>query len=176
MGFSLLFFFDDSGVLAALLPAVIAHELGHAAALLLLKSKLTGIDLTLAGFRIEYARFPGVWGKAALLAAGPLCGLLYALVTAMLGITYANGFLLCSAGISVVLSAFNLLPAPMLDGGQLVLIVFGPRTALICGYFTGFAAAVFGLVMAARGHGIALAAAGCCILIGTCQWGRLGIK
>lgn len=176
MGFALLYFFDDSGILAALLPAVIAHELGHAAMLLLLRSRLTGLHLTLAGFRMEYSCFPGQWGEAAVMAAGPLCGLLYALVAAMLGEAYANEFLIYSAGISVALSAYNLLPAPMLDGGQLVRMAFGPRAALICGCVSGFAAAVLGLVMAARGYGIALAAAGCGILIGTCKWGRLGIK
>ncbi len=40
---SLLFFFDDSGMFAALILSALVHELGHLFGIALLKSKVTGV-------------------------------------------------------------------------------------------------------------------------------------
>ena len=176
LGFSLIYFYDSGGVIAALIPAVIAHELGHAAVLLLQKSRLLGLRLTLAGFRMDYAGFPGRGGEFAMLAAGPACGVFYAIFAAHLGSGGRSEFLLCSAGISLVLSIFNLLPAPMLDGGQILLILFGARTLEVSGCLTGGIITLAGVVAAAKGYGTALTLAGGYILMGTCKWAKHSIK
>jgi len=175
LGFSLLYFWDDSGIWAALLPAVIAHELGHAAMLVIFNSKLLGLHLDLSGFRMEYARSPGVPEEIAVLAAGPISGIIYAFTAACAGKNSGSEFLLCSAGISLVLSMFNLLPAPMLDGGQLLQSVFGAGFAEASGYITGTVLAVTGIFAISHGYGAAILFAGCCILIGTCKYGKHSI-
>ena len=173
--FSLLFFWDDSGIWAALIPAVIAHELGHALALVIFNSKLLGLHLNLTGFRMEYAQFPGILGEIAVLSAGPLSGIIYAFAAAMVGKNCGSEFLLCTAGISLALSLFNLLPAPMLDGGQILQSVFGTGFAQAAGYITGAGIAVAGTFAAWGGYGAAVLFAGCCILIGTCKYGKHSI-
>ena len=175
LGFSLLCFWDDSGIWAALIPAVIAHELGHASVLVILKSRLLGLNLDLSGFRMEYTRFPGVMGEIAVLAAGPLSGIVYAFAAACAGKNSGSEFLLCSAGISLLLSLFNLLPAPMLDGGQLLKSLFGTGFAEAAGYITGAMVAAGGIYTVFCGYGAAVLMAGCCILIGTCKYGKHSI-
>lgn len=176
LGFSLLYFFDSSGGFAAMLPAIFVHELGHAVSLLALNSRITGLHLTLSGFRMDYTGMPGKLGEAAMLAAGPLFGFAYAIAAAMLGKTYGNEFLLCSSGISFLLSVFNMLPAPMLDGGQLLGLIINDRVVGVLGLLTSAGVMLYGLRLANRGNGIALVLAGCWILIGTCKYFDHGIK
>lgn len=86
------------------------------------------------------------------LAAGPGGGLIYALAVSFVG----GGVLLCSAGMSLVLSFFNLLPCLPLDGGRMVETIFGEKTAALCGLITASAVFVTGFALFTGGSGPAL--------------------
>ena len=105
--------------LAALLAALLVHELGHLAAILALGQRLTGFRARLGGFSLDYAGNAAEAGRALIALAGPAAGLLYALPAARLGLAAGRDWLCLSAGLSLLLSLLNLLPAPPLDGGQL---------------------------------------------------------
>lgn len=107
----------------AALP-VLAHELGHILALRLLGQKITGFALDARGLCIRYEGTCTPAGHILAALAGPVGGALYALV----GFTDVE-WLRQSAGLSLLLTAFNLLPLMPLDGGR----VFSQLCALALG-------------------------------------------
>lgn len=124
-------------LLAVALP-VLAHELGHMAAMAALGLELRCIRAGLDGFILDYAGETGAAGRILTAAAGPLAGLLYALTTSALGKRLDVDWLCLSAGVSLLLSLFNLLPALPLDGGRiteaLAASLWGERRAeSLCG-------------------------------------------
>lgn len=170
LSFALLYFFDSRGVMAAVLPAVFFHELGHALALRLCGTRLTALHVRCSGFRLDYAGVLTRKAVMAALAAGPAFGLIYALIAAGVGRCLGSSYLLCSAGVSLALTLFNLLPVPMLDGGRLLAAVFGQTGVVLAGYLTGTLLLLAGVILAGRGFGPAPAIAGAWLLIGTCKW------
>ena len=160
-----LYFWDTGGLFSAALPALAAHELGHALALRMCRCPITCLHLDLTGFRLDYAGAPTRREECAALAAGPLAGTLYALAAAWAGRQMGSLFLLLSAGISLVLTAFNLLPALPLDGGRLLLCLTGrPCLARWSTLFCGLAFGGLSLLAAARGWGPVLAGPALAIL------------
>lgn len=109
----------------ALLPIILlpvaAHELSHILALLLLGERIEGLGLDAHGFCIRYRGAASELGQLLAALAGPLGGLLYALLTERSGIEWLEQ----SAGLSLLLSAFNLLPILPLDGGRAFLCLCG---------------------------------------------------
>lgn len=92
---------------------VLIHELSHVAALRLLGQRITGITLDARGLCIGYDGTCSPVGHILAALAGPLGGALYALV----GLTNVP-WLKQSACLSLLLTAFNLLPLMPLDGGR----------------------------------------------------------
>lgn len=105
--------------LAALLAPIIVHELGHIVMLRLFGLRIRRFSADLRGFCIEYAGACGALGHAASAFAGPAAGLAYAFAASYFGSRDGNDVLLLSAGVSLLLSLFNLLPALPLDGGRI---------------------------------------------------------
>jgi len=97
---------------AALLP-IAAHELSHILALYLLGQRITGLSLNAEGLCIHYRGDCSPAGHILAALAGPLGGAAYALV----GLTDVE-WLRQSAALSLLLTAFNLLPLHPLDGGR----------------------------------------------------------
>lgn len=114
--FALLYFLDGTGVVSAIVPAAIAHELGHLLTLRLCGRRLTGVSVSLTGVRMDYA--PQIDGIRAMLCflSGPLAGVLYAFAVC----TFGGAFGRMSGAASFLLSAFNLLPILPLDGGRII--------------------------------------------------------
>ena len=133
---SLLWLLDTSGFLSALLPAVIIHELGHAIALRLCGTRVTALHFEACGLRMDYSACLTEREELLCALAGPAAGAVYALCAALLGRGLRSEFLLCSAGISLSLTVFNLLPAPMLDGGRALAALRFARLRVI-GVFGG---------------------------------------
>ena len=115
----LVFLLTGEELLALVLP-VAAHELGHLAAILALGLNPRRFSAGLGGFSLDYAGDPGILGHVGIAAAGPVAGLLYAWAASRLGTSSGENWLCLSAGISLLLSLFNLLPALPLDGGQIL--------------------------------------------------------
>ena len=92
---------------------VAAHELSHVAALLLLGQRVTGISLDARGLCIGYDGTCSPRGHILAALAGPLGGAVYALA-GFTGVPWLKQ----SACLSLVLTAFNLLPLMPLDGGR----------------------------------------------------------
>ncbi len=117
---ALLYYLGGGAVLAALLLPAAVHELGHLAALKLLGLKVRSFRLTLKGFCIEYGGYTGAMGHALAAACGPMAGLWFAWGASWLGNRLDKPWLCLTAGVSLLLSAFNLLPALPLDGGRIL--------------------------------------------------------
>lgn len=99
----------------ALCLAVGAHELGHVLALLLMGFEIRRLELRPFGLQIIYGGVCSGNKEMLSAAAGPAAGLLFALLMCLWEAEFAA---LC-AGLSILLSAFNLLPVPPLDGGRI---------------------------------------------------------
>lgn len=129
----LLFCLRDRRSAAALLLPVAVHELGHLLALWILGLPIRSFRLELRGLCIEYGGNTGALGHAFAAAAGPLAGLAYALAFSRLGVRCGSEWLCLSAGVSLCLTLFNLLPALPLDGGVLLLHL----SSAVCGQRLG---------------------------------------
>lgn len=172
---SLLWLLDTSGVLSALLPAVLFHELGHALALRLCGAHVAALHFETCGLRMDYRGGLSPGGEVLCALAGPLFGMTYAVAAALAGRALASEYLLCSAGISLALTVFNLLPASMLDGGRVLEVLRG-KPSRLPGWLTGAALLGGGAALLRRGVGAILLAAGLWVLLGTCKYSAGGIK
>lgn len=143
---ALVYFFDSAGLCAALLPAVLIHELGHVLALRASGRRLRRVVIGLSGIRMDYAGGTEGAGELASVAAGPAAGLLYAAAACALGGDYFS----FSGALSLWLSVFNLLPALPLDGGRLLRLLAGEKAARWCSLTVSAALLAVGIALLLR--------------------------
>ncbi len=121
MALALWYFFDEDGLFALMAPAILIHELGHGVMIFFTGLGLKRMSLGIFGFEMDYrGELRGLLGFA-VIAAGPVFGLLYGL--ACMGLN--SEFLNLSGSISILLSLFNLIPVLPLDGGRLMCLAAG---------------------------------------------------
>ena len=107
--------------LLALLLAAGAHELGHLLMILALGLRLRGLRFDGGGLCMEYAGPTNVLGHLLIAASGPLAGTGWAWWASALADRSGQLWLADSAGLSLLLTLYNLLPALPLDGGRRLL-------------------------------------------------------
>ena len=172
---ALLYYLAPTDKLLAVLLPVIFHELGHLLALRLLGLRISRFRIDLKGLCMEYRGYAGGLGHALAAAAGPALGLLYALAASLLASRYSSAWLELTAGVSLLLSAFNLLPALPLDGGRILYhlsaALFGERVAArvadIVSLAVGTVLLGLGAYLMFRGFGLALELAAVWLLLST---------
>ena len=103
----------------ALLLPIAVHEAGHLLALRLMGFRLRSVQLEARGLCIRYAGLGGWLQEAIAALSGPLAGLVYGLLILFLPVSCA-AWLEISASVSLLLTAFNLLPILPLDGGRML--------------------------------------------------------
>ena len=102
---------DEDNLLPLFLTAALVHEAGHAAVLYLAGGHLRQLTLTACGAVMQAVLPCGRFACAAVSLAGPAAGFALTIAARACG-----GWRL--AGASALLSLFNLLPLPPLDGGM----------------------------------------------------------
>ncbi|MEA4896407.1 MAG: hypothetical protein VB064_14275 [Oscillospiraceae bacterium] len=170
---ALIWFFDDSGLLAALLPAVLAHELGHILFLSFFGARPTKLGASLSGLKIDYSGSMTEAQEMLAALAGPAFGLVTAVACSVTGRLYNSEYLLMSGGLGFVINIFNFLPAEPLDGGRVLSFVLRAflgegraRGALrITGFLTAFLLCGSGSYLISKGLGPALLIAGVWLFI-----------
>ena len=170
---ALIYYTADFGTLACVAVPVLIHELGHIVCLRLLGLRICGFRAELRGLCMGYAGCTSGFGRMLAAAAGPAAGGLYALIASYAGKIYGSDWLLCSAGVSGILTAFNLLPALPLDGGQifaeLAAAAFGGRRGMrlaeLTGLLTGALLLAAGLWLMWTGMGAAVLVASIWLLL-----------
>ena len=115
---SVIYFFGGMTSLAALTLAVLVHELGHIAAIVLCGGRVHRLKVTLSGLCISCSGVMGTEKSVICLCAGPASGFALAYAASYLGNLSQNLLLIKTAGFSLVLSVYNSLPAVPLDGGR----------------------------------------------------------
>ncbi len=117
---ALIWFFDDSGFLAALAPAILIHELGHIVFLLFFGARPTRLKAALAGLKIDYSGVLTDTQEMLAALAGPAFGLFFSFLCASFGRLWSNEYLLMCAGLGFIINTFNFLPVLPLDGGRVL--------------------------------------------------------
>ncbi len=133
--------------------AVTIHELGHIMPMLLMGMRPESLRIEPGGLCVRYCGKVSPMKELITVLSGPLAGILFALLVR----NYPA--LTVSGEMSLIYSAFNLLPVSPLDGGRALEILHGGDTGA---FQTVLAVSVciFGAVMAARGAGPGLLCAG----------------
>ena len=140
---ALAYFFDSRGIVAAILPPVVFHELGHVLALRLCRCSPRLLRVGLFGAELDYAGSPERRERFLCAAAGPLAGSLWALGASRLGGEYFR----LSASLSAALTVFNLLPILPLDGARMLEALAGEKITEYVSLFVSVAACAGGLVL-----------------------------
>ena len=161
---ALIYFIADLDKILALLVPVFVHELGHILMLRFLGLRISGFRVELKGFCISYCGCTGAVGHALAAAAGPMFGLIYAMAASVLASRLGCSWLELSAGISLILSFFNLLPALPLDGGRMLYALACPfmrepaagKLVKISGLAVGIALLALGTYLMFNGYGLAM--------------------
>lgn len=162
------FYFLQMRVLIAVALAVIVHELGHIVVLKISGFGINGISCGVQGLCIDYQGDGDLLAHTFSAAAGPIGGLIFAFMAAFAADKTGIAWFNYAAGISLILSAFNLLPFLPLDGGRIVLaflssILGESRGTRITQTLSECAAVIViasGAMLALCGGGIWLLAAG----------------
>ncbi len=122
---AILIFLDTDGIASVFLIAAAVHELGHLMMVLLCGGTVTSFRLSAAGGMLRYQLAShSRWDDFLIAAAGPLVGLLFAVVCGL-----CNLPLLAGAGI--LLNGFNLLPIAPLDGGRMLACILDTAHPLV---------------------------------------------
>ncbi len=167
---ALLFFFDDCGLIAACMPAIAVHELGHVLAMRSFGVSPIRLTADTSGLSLDYAGSLDSTSEFFVALSGPALGLMFALACSKLGRALNSEYLLLCSGLGTVINLFNLLPSVPLDGGRalrclLYRIRCGEAAVTVLGYATAAALISFGLCLIARGLGFAPFIAGVWLLI-----------
>lgn len=105
---------------AIALPVAV-HELAHIIALRVFGLKVKSIRAELTGLCIDYCGFAEPPAHIAAAFAGPAGGFAYAYAASLMARETGCTWMELSAGVSLLLSVFNLLPVLPLDGGRILL-------------------------------------------------------
>lgn len=161
--------------------AVVVHELGHVAALVLCGAEVYGLRMEGCGLALRCAPPEGAVRTIAAALAGPAAGA--GLFCILRGLGYPEG-----ADLSLLYACANLLPVLPLDGGRAleaaVTALAGERAAErlldVLGLVLPVALMGFGVVLFARGMGLALGVFGAWLALlqpgMTCQGGKHDVK
>ncbi len=104
---------DTDGLFLLALIAAAVHEAGHIIAMTLCNAKIDTIYLGIYGAKIKMKLYPIISYKREIIIAlaGPFAGAILGVI-----LSFAGNYTL--AGLSLILTLFNLLPALPLDGGR----------------------------------------------------------
>ncbi len=169
---SVIYFFGGMTGLAALLLAVLVHELGHIAAIALCGGRVYNLNVTLSGLCISCSGSMGTGETVICLCVGPAAGFALAYAASYLGNLSQNLLLIKTAGFSLVLSVYNSLPALPLDGGRALECLveslggtgFAQTLLELTGMLTGAAMLFAGAYFIRQPFGAALLIAGAWVL------------
>ena len=168
-----IYFFGGLSSLAAVILSAAVHEAGHAAAIGAMGGKIKRLSFDSSGLCMSGAGVYSTLGEVMILLSGPAAGLALAYICAKLGNATANDFLLRTAGISLALTVYNLLPALPLDGGRALYCVLccliGEKRCENAMYFMSLSAALapalLGICARATQLGIVLLASSVWLLL-----------
>lgn len=172
-----LYYILDGKAFAALLLPALVHELGHLLMLCMLGMRVKSVCVELRGICITYFGYTGAAGHALAAFCGPAAGFIYAWIAAAAGARMGSDTMCMSAGISLALSLFNMIPALPLDGGRIMqnmLSVFCTeyKTRAVCetlSLVSGAGLLLFGIYALYLGKGAGLIVAAIWLL--SCQEG-----
>ena len=108
----------DLELIVPLFLAVIIHEIGHILAIKMLGGEIYCLTICAGGVKITYNSTAFTYFKDVVCAlAGPMFGVMSALVASYFGFSIFSGVSLC-------INVFNLLPIRPLDGGNVLRNIF----------------------------------------------------
>lgn len=158
------YYFCGAALFFSLIIAALVHELGHIAAIKICGGRLSDFSADFCGFSICGTGISSLPEEIFILLSGPSAGIILAMA-----MSSNNAFGSMLGEVSLLLSAYNLLPALPLDGGRAVFTLLESTFGIDCaervmdalGMIIGTAAAFSGALLSKS----ALLIAGIWILI-----------
>lgn len=165
-----LYFFGGLNALAVVFVSAFFHELGHIVAIKAFGGKIRKLNFDASGFCMSYYGIDSTQREAIALLSGPLFGFAFAYLASYCGNKYNSDFLYQSAGVSLIFSVFNLLPALPLDGGRALFCLIPDRIVAekvldYSGMITGIVLVTTGLYFLGQEKGAAFLVSGVWVLI-----------
>ena len=142
-----------------LLPPILVHEAGHWLFMQFCGVRADALCLETCGLCMRYHGAADRREEILIAAAGPLFGLLYAAVFSRF-----PGRRQLSAGISLLLSLYNLLPVRPLDGGRIAGMLLTESAAHALSLFTALSVISAGAALFLTRRGASLLFAGCFLM------------
>jgi Zn-dependent protease len=130
--FAWLYWQDGLWAAIALMLCILFHELGHLLAMRVFGDRDTRFYFIplFGGVAMGQQKLAADWQLVVIVLAGPAAGLLSAAVCWFLYQATGNLWLFACANLFAVINLLNLLPIPILDGGQILNAVLRPYVTL----------------------------------------------
>lgn len=167
---SALYFFGGLEALSVVLIAASVHELGHIAAIKLFGGRIKSLRFEASGLCMSCAGLDSTAKEVIALLMGPAFGIAFAYIASYYGGKHYSEYLFSLAGVSLIFSLYNLLPALPLDGGRALFSMISDRKTAqkvldISGMAVGIVLITAGLYFLGSEKGAAFLFAGIWVLI-----------
>ncbi len=167
---SALYFFGGIKSVCAVLLAAAVHEAGHIISIVILRGKIRAVRFDASGFCMSCCGLDSSLKELVSILMGPVFGLLFAYLASYCGNALNDSFLCEAAGVSMILSVFNLLPALPLDGGRALYCMISSRIMAekvldVSGMLSGLVLVTCGLYFLGNEKGAAFLISGIWVLI-----------
>ena len=151
---------DKTGLMSASLLAVVCHEVGHLAAMKVLKCSPCSIKLSAAGILISGSSYCTAKENILVSLSGPFANIITFALFFALGKFTGVFYLIVISAVQLIVGLMNLLPIIGLDGGTVLYILLSKSkrinarlVAYLISVFTAFVVTVLGAAVAIKNVG-----------------------
>lgn len=147
---------DKTGLMSASLVAVLLHEIGHLAVMVLYRCQPQSIKLSSAGILICGSAFCTSCENILISLSGPVSNLLFTLIFYLFSKIFCSTLFLYFAAVQFIVGIVNLLPIKGLDGGAILYAVLSKFSRINADLICNLVSIFLAFFVLAAGVGLAI--------------------